>query len=73
MRKTLLLLGLAGAMAAGLVTLQADEASALVWKDCQRIALCEGCRPVYKCRVGALRARAAARRPHHPSALAFPL
>ena len=22
----------------------------LVWKDCQRIALCTGCRPVYKCR-----------------------
>jgi hypothetical protein len=22
----------------------------LVWKDCQRIARCSGCRPVYKCR-----------------------
>ncbi len=22
----------------------------LVWKDCQRIAMCTGCRPVYKCR-----------------------
>jgi len=22
----------------------------LVWKDCQRIAMCSGCRPVYKCR-----------------------
>ena len=22
----------------------------LVWKDCQRIALCSGCRAVYKCR-----------------------
>ena len=21
-----------------------------VWKDCQRIALCSGCRPVFKCR-----------------------
>ena len=50
MRKTLFMLGLAGLMAAGLVTLQADEASALVWRDCQRIAMCSGCRPVYKCR-----------------------
>ena len=22
----------------------------LIWKDCQEIALCTGCRPVYKCR-----------------------
>jgi hypothetical protein len=22
----------------------------LVWKDCQRIALCTGCAPVYRCR-----------------------
>jgi hypothetical protein len=22
----------------------------LVWRDCQRIALCTGCRPVFKCR-----------------------
>ena len=22
----------------------------LVWKDCQRIAMCTGCRPVYRCR-----------------------
>jgi hypothetical protein len=22
----------------------------LVWKDCQRIAMCSGCRPVFKCR-----------------------
>ena len=50
MRKTLFMLGLAGLMAAGLVTLQADEASALVWRDCQRIAMCSGCRPFYKCR-----------------------
>jgi hypothetical protein len=50
MRKTLFMLGLAGLMAAGLLTLQADEASALVWRDCQRIAMCSGCRPVYKCR-----------------------
>ncbi len=51
MRKALLMLGLAGLMAAGLLsTLPADEASALVWKDCQRIALCTGCRPVFKCR-----------------------
>jgi hypothetical protein len=50
MRKTLIVLGLAGLAAAGLMALQAGEARALVWKDCQRIALCEGCRPVYKCR-----------------------
>jgi hypothetical protein len=23
---------------------------ALVWRDCQRIARCTGCRPVYRCR-----------------------
>ena len=28
----------------------AGEAQALVWKDCQRIALCSGCRPVFRCR-----------------------
>lgn len=50
MRKTLVLLGLAGAVAAGLLAWSADEASALVWRDCQRIAMCSGCRPVYKCR-----------------------
>ena len=22
----------------------------LVWRDCQRIAMCTGCRPVFKCR-----------------------
>ena len=50
MRKALFMLGLAGLLAAGLLTQQADEASALVWRDCQRIAMCSGCRPVYKCR-----------------------
>jgi len=50
MRKTLIMLGLAGLVAASLSVLPAGEAHALVWKDCQRIALCEGCRPVYKCR-----------------------
>ena len=30
--------------------LPAGEAKAIVWKDCQRIAMCSGCRPVYKCR-----------------------
>ena len=50
MRKTLIVLGLAGLAAAGLLALQSGEVRALVWKDCQRIALCEGCRPVYKCR-----------------------
>ena len=37
-------------LTAGLLALQSGEATALVWKDCQRISLCEGCRPVYKCR-----------------------
>ncbi len=50
MRKALVLLGLVGAVAAGLSAWPAEEASALVWRDCQRIALCQGCRPVYKCR-----------------------
>jgi hypothetical protein len=50
MRKTWFLLGLAAIAAACLAVLPAREASALVWKDCQRVALCEGCRPVYRCR-----------------------
>jgi hypothetical protein len=50
MRKTSFLLGLAAIAAACLAVLPAREASALVWKDCQRVALCEGCRPVYRCR-----------------------
>ena len=50
MRKILSMLGLAGGLAAGLVALTAGEASALIWKDCQEIAQCTGCRPVYKCR-----------------------
>jgi hypothetical protein len=49
MRKTLLFI-LAALMAACLLALPADEASALVWRDCQRIAMCTGCRPVFKCR-----------------------
>ena len=36
--------------AAGFLALPADEARALVWKDCQRIAMCTGCRPVFRCR-----------------------
>jgi hypothetical protein len=50
MRKILCMLGLAGLLAAGFVALTAGEASALKWKDCQEIAECTGCRPVYKCR-----------------------
>ena len=50
MRKALSMLGLAGLLAAGLFALPAGEAKAIVWKDCQRIAMCSGCRPVYKCR-----------------------
>ena len=41
---------LTGLVAAGLSVLPAEKASALVWKDCQRIALCTGCAPVYRCR-----------------------
>jgi hypothetical protein len=50
MRKAWILLGLAGLMAAGLSLVPTGAANALVWKDCQRIAMCSGCRPVYKCR-----------------------
>jgi len=50
MRKALIMLGLAGAMAASLMAWPTEQASALVWKDCQRIARCSGCRPVYRCR-----------------------
>ena len=50
MRYVFCLVGLAGLLAAGLVALTAGEASALIWKDCQEIAQCSGCRPVYKCR-----------------------
>jgi hypothetical protein len=50
MRKALIMLGLGAAVAAGVMAWPAGEARALVWKDCQRISLCEGCRPVYKCR-----------------------
>ena len=50
MRKALLMLGLAGLFAAGLFALPVREASALVWKDCQKIAMCTGCRAVFKCR-----------------------
>jgi hypothetical protein len=38
-------LGLGGALPH-----QALAKSVLVWKDCQRIAPCTGCRPVYRCR-----------------------
>jgi hypothetical protein len=41
---------LAAIIGAGLSMLPAGEANALIWKDCQRIAMCSGCRPVYKCR-----------------------
>ena len=38
MRKALFMLGLAGLVAVGLLAWPAEEASALVWRDCQRIA-----------------------------------
>ena len=47
MRKTWLMLGL---VAAGALALPAGEANALIWKDCQRIAMCTGCAPRYRCR-----------------------
>jgi hypothetical protein len=69
MRKALVLLGLAGLLAAFLFALPATDSRAgaladlkgavqtqplytpvLVWRDCQRIARCSGCRAVYKCR-----------------------
>jgi hypothetical protein len=50
MHKTLCLLGLAGLLAAGLMAWPARDANALIWKDCQRIARCTGCQPVYRCR-----------------------
>jgi hypothetical protein len=69
MRKALLMLGLAGLLAACLLALPATEGRAgaladlkgaaghqtlltpvLVWKDCQRIAMCTGCKPVFRCR-----------------------
>jgi hypothetical protein len=51
MRKALLILGSAGLLAAAcLLTLPGGEAQALVWKDCQRIAFCSGCRPYFRCR-----------------------
>jgi hypothetical protein len=50
MRKTWFLLGLAVLAASCLAALPAEKASALVWKDCQRVALCTGCTPVYRCR-----------------------
>jgi hypothetical protein len=33
----------------------------LIWKDCQRIARCIGCRPVYKCRSCSYRRTCAGR------------
>ncbi len=50
MRKIGSRLGLAGLLAIGLFGLAVPPASALIWKDCQEIAQCTGCRPVYKCR-----------------------
>jgi hypothetical protein len=35
---------------AGAVPHQTLVQPALVWRDCQRIARCNGCRPVYHCR-----------------------
>jgi hypothetical protein len=50
MRKVFCLLGLTGLVAAGLVALTPSNARALIWRDCQEISQCPGCRPVYKCR-----------------------
>ena len=50
MRKTWLMLGLGGLVAAGALALPAGDADALIWKDCQRIAMCTGCAPRYRCR-----------------------
>jgi hypothetical protein len=50
MRKTWFLLGLAVLAATCFAALPAEKAAALVWKDCQRVALCTGCTPVYRCR-----------------------
>ncbi|HXG80054.1 MAG TPA: hypothetical protein VNJ31_12055 [Methyloceanibacter sp.] len=50
MRKALGMLGVAALLGAGLLLLLAPEANALIWKDCQRIAMCTGCKPYYRCR-----------------------
>jgi len=50
MRKASSMFGLAGLLGACLLALPASEASARVWKDCQRIAMCTGCQPAYRCR-----------------------
>lgn len=42
----------AGALAdlKGALQQQTLHTPVLVWKDCQRIAMCTGCRPVFRCR-----------------------
>ena len=50
MRKALSMLGLPGLLAVGFLALAAGEAKAIVWKDCQKIAMCTGCAPSYRCR-----------------------
>jgi hypothetical protein len=50
MRKPLTLLGLAYLLGAIVVLVPTGEATAKVWRDCQRIARCHGCTPVYRCR-----------------------
>jgi len=42
---------LGGLVVAGAIALPAPNAHALVWKDCQRIAMCTGCAPRYRCRA----------------------
>jgi hypothetical protein len=51
MQKVLLTLGFVGLTAACLLALPANEARALIWKDCQKIALCNHCQPGYRCRA----------------------
>jgi hypothetical protein len=42
--------GVAAGSMADAVQHQTLVQPALVWRDCQRIARCNGCRPVYRCR-----------------------
>jgi hypothetical protein len=50
MQKALFTLGFAGLLAACLLSLPGGGAQARVWKECQEVAMCSGCNPVYRCR-----------------------